>query len=234
MRSVIIAFPDLELARKLRALFNSRSLPVQGVCQTGAQALQMASLNPGGGVIICPFRFTDMSAQEVMNLVSEAYDMLVLVTPRQVGAINGEGIFTLTQPFNGQILLDNTQQLMQTRQTTAGALPTGRAIHGSHGGPGSYGDNGGSGRHGGPGDSNDQGGPGRPREPDRTGRAADHAAAGPPAHGRNSNEQHIIEQAKYLLMNRKHLTEAEAHRYLQKRSMESGIRMIDLARRIIG
>jgi len=222
---VIIAFPDLELARKLRALFNSRSLPVQGVCQTGAQALQMASLNPGGGVIICPFRFTDMSAQEVMNLVSEAYDMLVLVTPRQVGAINGEGIFTLTQPFNGQILLDNTQQLMQTRQTTAGALPTGRTIHGSHGGSG---DNGGSS------DSNDQGGPGRPGEPDRTGRAADHATAGPPAHGRNSNEQHIIEQAKYLLMNRKHLTEAEAHRYLQKRSMESGIRMIDLARRIIG
>ncbi len=58
-------------------------------------------------------------------------------------------------------------------------------------------------------------------------------AATPPRHGRNTEEQKLIEQAKYLLMNRKKLSEQEAHRYLQKRSMQSGLRLVDLARQII-
>ena len=52
-------------------------------------------------------------------------------------------------------------------------------------------------------------------------------------HGRNTEEQQIIEKAKSLLMNRKHMTEPEAHRFLQKRSMESGIRIVELAKRLL-
>lgn len=200
MRSLIIAFPDLELARKVRTLFVSRGLPVQGVCHTGAQVLQLAGLHSGGGVVICPFRFTDMSAQEVMSLISDDYDMLVLVTPRQVGSISGPGIFTLTQPFNGQVLLDSSQHLLTTRQFAGSALPTYRIA----------------------------------RTPAAAGQTDHPDADDKPAHGRCVEDQRIIEQAKFLLMNRKHLSEAEAHRYLQKRSMESGIRLVDLARRIIG
>jgi hypothetical protein len=197
VRSLIIAFPDLELSRKVRSLFLSRGLPVQGICHTGAQVLQMAGLSEGGGVIICQFRFSDMGAQEVMSLLTDDFDMLVLVTPRQVGAINGPGIFTLTQPFNGQILLESAQQLLETRQSAGNAISTS----------------------------------GKPRTTSSHGRPADQEK---PAHGRNTEEQRIIEQAKYLLMNRKHLTEAEAHRYLQKRSMETGVRLVDLARKVIG
>ena len=54
-----------------------------------------------------------------------------------------------------------------------------------------------------------------------------------PRHGRNTEEQKLIEQAKYLLMNRKKISEQEAHRYLQKRSMQSGLRLVDLARQLI-
>jgi response regulator NasT len=54
-----------------------------------------------------------------------------------------------------------------------------------------------------------------------------------PAHGRTPEEQKIIEQAKYLLMNRRKLSEQDAHRYLQRKSMETGLRITELARRLI-
>ena len=50
---------------------------------------------------------------------------------------------------------------------------------------------------------------------------------------RSAEEQLTIERAKTFLMQRKHLTEPEAHRFLQKRSMESGIRIVELARRLL-
>jgi two-component system, response regulator PdtaR len=58
-------------------------------------------------------------------------------------------------------------------------------------------------------------------------------AAAPSGNERNAEERKTIEQAKYLLMNRRQMSEAEAHRYLQKKSMETGIRMAELASRII-
>jgi response regulator NasT len=54
-----------------------------------------------------------------------------------------------------------------------------------------------------------------------------------PAGKRTPEEQKIIEQAKYLLMNRRHCSEQEAHRYLQTKSMETGARLIDVAHWVI-
>lgn len=51
---------------------------------------------------------------------------------------------------------------------------------------------------------------------------------------RSGSEQMLIEQAKLYLMNKQNVSEQEAHRYLQKQSMETGVRMAELARRIIG
>jgi response regulator NasT len=50
---------------------------------------------------------------------------------------------------------------------------------------------------------------------------------------RSAEEQAIIEQGKQVLMTRRHMSESEAHRFLQKRSMESGIRIVELARRLL-
>jgi len=184
MRQLIVAFSEQEVAHKIKALLISQGLPIRGVCSTGAQVLQMAAQCEGGGVVVCPFRFSDMNASEVMSLLGEDFDMLVLVTPRQQGLISGQGIYTLSQPISVASISGAVRQILETRQMRA---------------------------------SND----------DRA----------EPAGGINSNrspeEQKVIEQAKYLLMNRRKMTEVEAHRYLQKKSMESGIRLIELARRII-
>ncbi len=46
-------------------------------------------------------------------------------------------------------------------------------------------------------------------------------------------DQRLVESAKARLMERQDMTEAEAHRFLQKRSMDSGVRLVDVARLVL-
>lgn len=46
---------------------------------------------------------------------------------------------------------------------------------------------------------------------------------------RNERERKLIAEAKALLMERNHMTEEEAHRYLQKTSMDSGTNLVETA-----
>lgn len=50
---------------------------------------------------------------------------------------------------------------------------------------------------------------------------------------RSLSEQETVERAKELLMERKGLSEEEAHRLLQKRSMDGGSRLVQTARRVL-
>lgn len=50
---------------------------------------------------------------------------------------------------------------------------------------------------------------------------------------RNEQEEAAIKEAKALLMERNHLTEEEAHRYLQKNSMDSGTNMAETAMMVL-
>ena len=50
---------------------------------------------------------------------------------------------------------------------------------------------------------------------------------------RSSEERELLNQAKHILMERNHMTEEEAHRYIQKCSMDSGTNMIETAQMVI-
>lgn len=50
---------------------------------------------------------------------------------------------------------------------------------------------------------------------------------------RSSEETAMIKEAKELLMNRNHLSEEEAHRYIQKCSMDSGTNMVETAQMVL-
>lgn len=50
---------------------------------------------------------------------------------------------------------------------------------------------------------------------------------------RSQDEKATIDKAKKLLMERNHLTEEEAHRYIQKHSMDSGNNMVEMAEMIL-
>lgn len=51
---------------------------------------------------------------------------------------------------------------------------------------------------------------------------------------RSDEDQHIVEQAKRLLMERHDMTEEQAHRFIQKKSMDSGAKMVQTAQMILG
>mgnify|MGYP003276701676 CR=1 FL=1 len=53
------------------------------------------------------------------------------------------------------------------------------------------------------------------------------------AKNRNAAQRAVISQAKSLLMERNQMTEEEAHRYLQKCSMDSGTNMLETARMVL-
>lgn len=47
------------------------------------------------------------------------------------------------------------------------------------------------------------------------------------------NERKLIEKAKGILMEQKGISEQEAYRYIQKNSMDAGLKMVDYAKQII-
>ena len=51
---------------------------------------------------------------------------------------------------------------------------------------------------------------------------------------RSPEEEKIINRAKLYLMENHHMTEAQAHRFIQKRSMDTGEKFIDMSRMILG
>lgn len=195
MRSVIIAHPDHDMAGKLHQLLRSRGLPVLGVATSGAHVLQQAAHCDEGGVVICPFRLHDMSANEIRRLLDPASDLLVLVNASQISQVYGAGIYTLVQPFSGQDILDAASGLLEHQLPQILQQPTEELRYG---------------------------------QPQVSSPAQDKTAT-----NRSSEEQQILERAKAFLMQRKHMTEPEAHRFLQKRSMESGIRIVELAKRLL-
>lgn len=50
---------------------------------------------------------------------------------------------------------------------------------------------------------------------------------------RSDEEREIIDRAKIVLMDRNNMTEEEAHRYIQKNSMDSGTNMVEMAEMIL-
>lgn len=50
---------------------------------------------------------------------------------------------------------------------------------------------------------------------------------------RNDEERQLIEQAKTVLIERNNMSETEAHRYIQKCSMDSGTNMVETAQMVI-
>lgn len=50
---------------------------------------------------------------------------------------------------------------------------------------------------------------------------------------RNPEEEALVKEAKELLMGRNHMSEDEAHRYIQKSSMDSGTNMVETAQMIL-
>jgi response regulator NasT len=50
---------------------------------------------------------------------------------------------------------------------------------------------------------------------------------------RSEEEKELIRKAKLVLMDRNNMTEEEAHRYLQKTSMDSGTNLVEMSEMVL-
>ena len=177
MSGVMIACKDSSMCEKLSQFLISNGIQVLGTATKGAAALRLASRFYEGGVLLCTYALSDMTATELCRLKPDRFEMVVLLSARQRVMFRGGGILCLDIPINRRELIDTLQMLTvrDNRHTKAVSKPA-----------------------------------------QRTG-----------------DEKEIIFKAKALLMERNNMTEQDAHRFLQKASMDSGQTLVQVAQNIL-
>jgi response regulator NasT len=192
MRGIILAFPDITTAARIRDALLRHGIAVRGIARDGAAALRLALLEDGGGLVISSPALSDVTAQTLFSNLTDDFDMLILTTGIESASGHDprDGMYVISLPVISEDLAFYVRALLETRQ-----FP----------------------RLGAPGTMNLP----MPKE----------IFAVKPV--RTSEEKHRIETAKMLLMRKERMSEAEAHRYLQKESMTKGINMAALAEQIL-
>ncbi len=173
MANVVVVFPKIEDAKSVRSLLVRSGYDVRATCTSGAQALSAAD-RLGSGVIVCGYKFPDMTYSELYEDLPASFGMLLVASARVISQDVLEDVLCVAMPFRVNELLDSLETVVARLQK-------------------------------------------RRRE----------KRMSPPK--RSEEEKQLIEDAKALLMERNHMTENEAHRYLQKISMDSGRNLVETA-----
>lgn len=148
-----------------------------GVCTTGAQALQSAN-ELDGGLVICGYRFVDMTYRELYEYLPPGFEMLLVAPPAKCGERDVKDLVCLETPLKVNELLQTVEMMEYTISRRRRKSKK------------------------------------RPKE-------------------RSEEEAALLDAAKTILMDRNDLTEEEAHRYIQKRSMDNGTGLMETAQMII-
>ena len=154
-------------------MLESTGITVHSRCRSGAEAIRMTEkLN--GGVIVCGFKFPDMTAEYLASCVKENTMVLLLANAQQLRLVD-DSIFKLPFPVSKSDLAASVRMLIQIELNNF-----------------------------------------------RKTVSADRTA-----------EKATVLKAKELLMSDRNMSEEDAYRYIQKRSMDSGCKMYEVARHII-
>ena len=78
--NVVIAFPKIENAKSIRSILMKSGYQVDAVCTTGGQALQNVNALDGG-ILICGYRFADMTLVFTIPLSAAYFGVLSVVSP---------------------------------------------------------------------------------------------------------------------------------------------------------
>ena len=194
MRNIILAFPDSVMNEKLRRILLSVGLQAASEVGSVPQLLQAATRLEGGGVIICPARLTGSPAANLTSVLSDEYDLLILLSGDQVWDNSQAGVFALRTPIRPIELTDSVRMLLETRQLVSPLR-----------------------RH--------------PPLPLQTLAHEERKELKPAS--RTVEDKKLIDQAKQVLIVRNSMSEEQAHRFLQKRSMDTGNPLVVVARQIL-
>ena len=165
MKDIIIAYPNKEVALRLRALLVGEGFRVSHICALGSSALGAAG-EKDAGVIICASLLRDMGAGTLAEQLPADFDVVALSKNGKTEYMGN--LITLTLPLDRQEFLQTVAVLVSSNFTR-----------------------------------------------------------------RKEADEDLISNAKLVLMNTQDMTELQAHRFLQKESMRTGLKITDLAQKII-
>lgn len=175
---IIVAFPQLNDAKKLKNLLKRNGYENITACNNASQVISLAN-ECDGGVVLCGYRLTDMYYREIYGYLPKEFRMLLIASPAKIKECSSGDIMSLAMPIHPHELISTMETMLldisQPRKKTL-----------------------------------------RP-QPKR----------------RSEREQKIIRDAKTLLMERNNLSEEEAHKYIQKLSMDSGNDLVETAEMIL-
>lgn len=115
MISIIVAFPKIEDANKIKSLLVKSGFSVQGVCASGALAIQMAG-ELDGGIVISSCKLPDMTCQELNQNLPITFKLLVLASKRVWSTYGGDNIMFVEMPVKVHELTNTIEMIIRARE----------------------------------------------------------------------------------------------------------------------
>ncbi len=176
MSSIIIAFPKIEDAKRIRIMLERYGFETAALCTTASKVLSSVH-QMDSGLVICSYRLSDMHYSQLVKYLPEYFEMLLLTVSSDLDNCPDD-IVSLTYPVKPGDLASTVEMMLAQLDRRLKK---------------------------------------RKKPPQK----------------RTEQEQNYINNAKWVLMERNHMSEQEAFRYIQKCSMDSGTNMVETAQMIL-
>ena len=217
MRQVIVAFERQSNCDRLREIIENGGEFSCVVCRTADQ-VRRAARKLRLDIVVSGFKLGEDSCESLFYDLPQRCSMLMVAPQAQLEVCEGEGIFKLRAPVRRSELMASVRLLSQvaqsaTRESSQVAQSASSQMARS-----------------------------ATRESSQVARSAsresNQVARGASSQGhspaqRSQEERELVERAKAVLMGRHGMTEEQAHRFLQKQSMDNGARLTDTARLVL-
>lgn len=174
MTRIVVAIANETLRTSIAGTLQRNGIEVRTVCQSGYEAIR-AIRRMGGGIVILSARLSDMTSDELVDMLYDDAQYLLLARPVEMDGCLSDKPFRVSLPVHSGELLGGIRILMQLDERIVSA-----------------------------------------QVPKRT-----------------DEEKKVITEAKVLLMEKNAMTEDQAYRFIQKRSMETSTPMPEVAEMIL-
>lgn len=110
MGSIIIVFPKIEDAKRIRLMLMRYGLETAAVCTTASNVLSGVH-HMDSGVVICSYRLPDMHYSQLAKYLPEYFEMLLLTAASEAGNCPEE-IMSLTYPVKPNDLAGTVEMML--------------------------------------------------------------------------------------------------------------------------
>lgn len=171
---IVVAFSNENNRSRIAELLEVSNHPAKKLCRSGKEAIRSIR-EMGHGIVVCGYKLTDMTADDLAYDLGDAALVLVVAPPTMLDMCENISLCRLPTPIKRADLIATIEMLIEIESQKAPSAKT----------------------------------------------------------NRSDEEKELINEAKMLLMEKCAMTEPEAHRFIQKKSMDTGFKLISTARIII-